>query len=170
MNDASIGNLTFYNGWMMHQSGILPFIMDERPDLILYSKKRYNNGQSLSKIMKMINKWYTQFYLYTLSYTLCMLIDGLITVNIYQWHDLDVVPEWSKVLSAVPWPYMVWSTLALGTYQLRFVSWVFHVIFSFVHFISLYTLVGLRAYRKPLPYNMYVFNLQIANHILIIID
>ncbi len=71
------------------------------------------------------------------------------------------------VLAAVPWPLMVWSTLALGTYQLRFVSWVFHVIFSFVYFISLYTLGGLRAFRKPLPYNMYLFNLRIANHILI---
>ncbi len=47
------------------------------------------------------------------------------------------------------------------------VSWVFHVIFSFVHFISLYTLGGLHAFRKPLPYNMYLFNLRIANHILI---
>ncbi len=36
---------------------------------------------------------------------------------------------------------MVWSTLALDTYQLRFVSWVFHVIFSFVYFIF--------ALRKP---------------------
>ncbi len=80
---------------------------------------------------------------------------------------LSVVDECSKVLSAVPWPLMVWSTLALGTYQLTFVSWVFHVIFSFVHFISLYTLGGLRAFRKPLPYNMYLFNLWIANHILI---
>ncbi len=42
-----------------------------------------------------------------------------------------------------------------------------HDIFSFVHFISLYTLGGLRAFRKPLPY-MYLFNLWIANHILII--
>ncbi len=58
-------------------------------------------------------------------------------------------------------------TTALGTYQLRLVSWVFHVIFSFVHFISLYTLGGLRAFRNPLPYNMYLFNLSIANHILI---
>ncbi len=79
---------------------------------------------------------------------------------------LGVVAKWCKVLTAVP--CMVWSTLALGTYQLRFVSWVFHVIFSFVHFISLYTLGGLRVFRKPLPYNMYLFNLQIANHILII--
>ncbi len=47
---------------------------------------------------------------------------------------LGVVAEWSKVLIAVPWPLMVWSTLALGTYQLRFVSWVFHVIFSFCTF------------------------------------
>ncbi len=77
--------------------------------------------------------------------------------------------EWSKVLTAVSWPLMVWSTLALGTYQFRFVSWVFHVIFSFVHFISLYTLGDLRAFRKHLPYNMYLFNLRTANHILIII-
>ncbi len=62
---------------------------------------------------------------------------------------------------------MVWSTLALATYQLRFVSMVFHVIFSFVHFISLYTLGGLRAFTKPLPYNMYLFKLRMANHILI---
>ncbi len=44
---------------------------------------------------------------------------------------------------------------------------MFHVIFSFVHFISLFTLGGLRAFRKHLPYNMYLFNLRIANHILI---
>ncbi len=76
--------------------------------------------------------------------------------------------EWSKVLTAVPLPFMVWSTLGLDTYHLRFVSWVFHVIFSFVHFISLDTLGGLHAFRKPLPYNMYLFNLRIANHILMI--
>ncbi len=80
---------------------------------------------------------------------------------------LGVVTEWSKVLSAIPLPLMVWFTLALGTYQFRFVSWVFHDIFSFVHFISLYTVGGLRAFRKSFPYNMYLFNLQIANHILI---
>ncbi len=76
--------------------------------------------------------------------------------------------EWSKVLTEVPWPLMVWSTFALGTYQLSFISWVFHGIFSFVHFISLYTLGCLRAFRKPLPYNIYLFNLRIANHTLII--
>ncbi len=80
---------------------------------------------------------------------------------------LGVVAKWSKVLTAVPWPLMVWSTLALGTYQFKFVSWVFHVIFSFVHFISLYTLGGLHAFRKPLPYNIYLFNLRMANYILI---
>ncbi len=80
---------------------------------------------------------------------------------------LGVVAEWSKVLSAVPWPLMVWFTLALGIYQLSFVSWVFHVILSFVHFIWFDTLCGLRAFRKPLPYNMYLSNLKIANHILI---
>ncbi len=80
---------------------------------------------------------------------------------------LGVVVEWSKLLTAVPWPLLVWSTLALGTYQLRFVSWVFHVIFSFVHFMLLYTLGGLHSFRKPLPYIMYLFNLLIANHILI---
>ncbi len=48
-----------------------------------------------------------------------------------------------------------------------FVSGVFHVIFSFVHFISLYTLGGLHAFRNPLPYNMCLFNLRFANHILI---
>ncbi len=78
-----------------------------------------------------------------------------------------MVAEWSKMLTTVSCPFMVWSTLALGTYQLKFVSWVFHVIFSFVHFISLYTLGGLHAFRKPLPYDMYLFNLRIANHILI---
>ncbi len=87
----------------------------------------------------------------------------------YQYQPLGVVAECSKVLTTVPWPLMVWSILALGTYKLRLVSWVFHVIFSFVHFISLYTLGGLRAFRKPLLYSMYVFNLRIANHILIII-
>ncbi len=29
--------------------------------------------------------------------------------------DRGVVAEWSKVLIPVPWPLMVWSTLALGT-------------------------------------------------------
>ncbi len=90
------------------------------------------------------------------------LLDGLLHPQV-----LGVVGEWSKMLTAVPSPLMVWSKLALGTYQLRFVSWVFHVIFSFVHFILLYTLGGLRAFRKPLPYNMYLFNLRIAMHILI---
>ncbi len=74
---------------------------------------------------------------------------------------------WDHNMAMCPWTFMVWSTLTLSTYQLRFVSWVFHVIFSFVHFISLYTLGDMRAFRKPLPYNMYLFNLQIANHILI---
>ncbi len=80
---------------------------------------------------------------------------------------LGAVAKWSKVLTAVLWLLMMWSTFALGTYQLRFVSWVFHVIFSFVHFISLDTLIGLHAFRKPLPYDMYLFNFRIANHILI---
>ncbi len=82
---------------------------------------------------------------------------------------LGVVAEWSKVLIAVPWPLMVRSTLALGTFQLWFISCVFHVnvIFSFVHFISLYTLGGLHVFRKPLQYNRYLFNLRILNHILI---
>ncbi len=57
--------------------------------------------------------------------------------------------------------------ISLGHISAWFVSWVFHVIFSFVHFISLYTLGSLRAFKKPLPYSMYLFNLRIANHILI---
>ncbi len=81
-------------------------------------------------------------------------------------HALGMVAKWSNVLTAVPWPLMVWSTLALSAYQLRFISWVFHVIFSFVHFISLYTLGGLCAFRKPLPYNMYLCNRQMADHII----
>ncbi len=40
---------------------------------------------------------------------------------------------------------------------------------SFHLYISFHTLGGLRAFRKPLPYNMYLFNFRIANHILIII-
>ncbi len=44
---------------------------------------------------------------------------------------------------------------------------IYHVILSFVHFISFDTLCGLYAFRKPLLYNMYLFNLRIANHILI---
>ncbi len=43
---------------------------------------------------------------------------------------------------------------------------LFHVIFSFVHFISVYSLGCLHAFRKSLPYNMYLFNIRIANHIL----
>ncbi len=66
------------------------------------------------------------------------------------------------------WPLMVWSTLDVDLYQLKFVSWVFHVICSFVHFILFNTLVGLHIFRKPLPYNMYLLNPQIANHILIL--
>ncbi len=85
------------------------------------------------------------------------LVWNVIMAKCYATFALGVVAEWSKVLTAVPWALMVWSTLALGTYQLRFVSWVFHVIFSFVHFISLHTLGGLRAFRKPLPYNMYLY-------------
>ncbi len=81
---------------------------------------------------------------------------------------LPLVADWSKVLTAVPWPFMVWFTLALGTYQLRFLSWVFHVIFSFVHFISLYTLGGLRAFRIPLPIICIYSICRIANHILVI--
>ncbi len=96
-------------------------------------------------------------------YILCPLVRQPVRIMF----ALGVVAEWSKVLSAVPWLFMVWSTLALGTYHLRFVSWVFHIIFSFVHFISLYTLGDLCAFRKPLPCNMYLFNLRIANHVLI---
>ncbi len=106
----------------------------------------------------------------------CVYVDKyhsvLYHMNIWQllyYFTLGVVAKWSKVLTAVPYPLMVWSTLALSTYQLRFGSWVFHVIFSFIHFNSLYTLGGLHAFRKPLPYNMYLLNLRIANHILIII-
>ncbi len=62
---------------------------------------------------------------------------------------LGVVGDWCKVLIAVSWPLMVWSTLTFGTYQLRFVSWVYHVIFSFIHFISFDTLNGMCAFRKP---------------------
>ncbi len=61
---------------------------------------------------------------------------------------LGVVAKLSKVM-IVAWPLMVSSTLALDTYELRFLSWVCHVIFPFVHFISLDTLGGLRAFRKP---------------------
>ncbi len=58
-------------------------------------------------------------------------------------HVLGIMAEWSKVLIAVPWPLRVWSTLVLGTYLLRFVSWVFHVIFSFAYFTSFETLCAL---------------------------
>ncbi len=78
---------------------------------------------------------------------------------------LGVVDEWSKVLTSVHSPFMVWSTLAWGTHQLRFLSWVFHVIFSFVHFISFDTLGGLCAFRKP--FSIYFSNLRTANYILI---
>ncbi len=88
-------------------------------------------------------------------------------LGFWYYSAIGVAVEWSKGLTAVPWQFMVWSTLALCTYQLSFISWVFHVNFSFVHFISLYTLGGLHAFRKPLPYKMYLFNLRIANHILI---
>ncbi len=95
-----------------------------------------------------------------------------------------VVAEWSKVLIALPLPLMVSSTLALGTYQLRFISSVFHIIFSFIHFISFDTLgpVGgahtqtssIQAHshsqhtlHSVYTGNMYLFSLWIANHILI---
>ncbi len=59
-----------------------------------------------------------------------------------------MVTEWFKVLITVPCPLMVLFTLVLIMYQPRFVSWVFHVIFSFVHFISFDTSSGLRAFTK----------------------
>ncbi len=71
----------------------------------------------------------------------------------------------SKVLIAVRWPLILWSTLALGTYQLRLVSWVFHVISSFLIFQFIWHFGWLAC---PSAYNMYLFNIQIANHILII--
>ncbi len=37
-----------------------------------------------------------------------------------------------------------------------FVSWVFHVIFSFIYFILFDTLSGMRAFRKPFSI-LYVF-------------
>ncbi len=80
---------------------------------------------------------------------------------------LGVVAEWSKVLTAVPqplWcdPHQPLAHISSGSYPGCFMS-SFHLYF----FISLYTLGGLCAFRKPLPYNMYLFNLRIANHILI---
>ncbi len=61
---------------------------------------------------------------------------------------------------------MMWSTLDLGTYQLRFVSWVFHVIFSLVHFISFDTLGGLRAFRKPFYIYVFIQSLDCKSYIL----
>ncbi len=80
---------------------------------------------------------------------------------------LGVVAEWSKVLSAVPRSLMVWSTLALAHISSGSYPGCFMSSFHLLHFISLYTLDGIHAFSKPLPYNMYLFNLRIANHILI---
>ncbi len=67
-------------------------------------------------------------YLFTLS-ACCKCWNSVMYISILEMYwqclqlgvvALGVVAEWSKVLTAVPWPFMVWSTLALGTYQLRF--------------------------------------------------
>ncbi len=123
---------------------------------------------SIQKTVKDGRKMHTRFQeIVVISHNMVICEVWHYEKNIWLLVAFGVVAEWSKVLTAIPWLLMVWSTLALGTYQLRFVSWVFNVIFSFIHFILLYTLGGLRAFRKPLPYNMYLFNLRIVNHILI---
>ncbi len=85
----------------------------------------------------------------------------------YIWPDkyfaVGVVAEWSKVLIAVHWPLMVWATLALGTYQLRFVSWVFHVIFHL--YISSHFTLWVACLPLVSPYHIIciysIFGLQI---------
>ncbi len=59
--------------------------------------------------------------------------------------------EWSTLLIAYFRGHL-WceSSLTMGTYQLRLVSSVFHVIFSFICFITFDTLGGLHAFRKTL--------------------
>ncbi len=47
------------------------------------------------------------------------------------------------------------------------VSWVLHVIFSCVNFISFTLWVACMPLENPSAYNMYLLNLRITNHILI---
>ncbi len=61
---------------------------------------------------------------------------------------------------------MVWSTLALGTKQLLGIS--YHLFICTFHFIWHFGWVCMPL-ESPSTYNMYLFNLWIANHILIII-
>ncbi len=68
-----------------------------------------------------------------------------------------MVANWSKLLIAVPWPLMVWSTLALRTY----------LTINPLSFANLTLWVACVPLEIPLAYDMYLFNLWIANHTLI---
>ncbi len=80
---------------------------------------------------------------------------------------LGVVAEWSQVLAAVPWPVMVWFTLALGTYRSGLYPGCFMSSFHLHISFHLTLWVACVPLESPSAYNMYLFNLQIANHILI---
>ncbi len=81
----------------------------------------------------------------------------LILTKINYCNALGVVAEWSKVVRL---PHIV-IRLALGTctYQFSFAFWVFHVIFSFVHFISFDTLGGRRDFRITFNYSIFVLQI-----------
>ncbi len=77
-------------------------------------------------------------------------------------YALGVVAEWSKVLIAVCWPLMVWSTFKpwehtrSGSYPGSF-----HLYISF----NLTLWVACIHLESPLTYNMYLFNPWSINHI-----
>ncbi len=88
--------------------------------------------------------------------------------SIFTIFALGNVAVWSKVQIAVPWPLIVGSTLPLahissGSYHGYFMS-SFNLYISF-HLTLWVACVPL---ESPSAYNIYLFNLRIANHILII--
>ncbi len=88
------------------------------------------------------------------------------TVKWQKTNALGVVAKWCKLLKAVPWTLMVWSTLALahispGSYPGYFMS-------SFHLYVISFDTLACVSLKSPSAYNMYVFNLWIENHILII--
>ncbi len=67
---------------------------------------------------------------------------------------------WPSGLSCWFMSSVSWAHISPGSYPGCFMS-------SFHLYISFHSRLwgGLRAFRNPLPYNMYLFNLWIANHI-----
>ncbi len=75
---------------------------------------------------------------------------------------LGMVAEWSKVLIPVPWLLIPWAHNCSGSYPGYFMS-SFHSYISF-HLTLWVACVPL---ESLISYNMYLFNLRIANHKLI---